>query len=279
MKDQKAPGPNTATKGMIEELFDGAAPIYDCAGPSLFTRFGVRLAESLPLCSGMRVLDVATGKGAVLLPAARRVGPAGLATGVDLSGAILREAGRAARAAGLDNVELRRMDAEHLELPDQAFDAVTCGLSLFLMPDIGAALREMLRVCRPGGCVGVSFFDRTPPPFDPGWPVLLRQFREYGKGVLMPQPVVHSPDEVTAMLTGAGFRAAAARSETDGVVFATLEDWWLFQFTVGTRLTIESMDEETRARFKEEYLGRLRPLLSPDGFHVSVAVVYAVARR
>ncbi len=264
---------------MIEQLFNGAADIYDCTGPGIFTRFGARLAEHVPLAPGMKVLDVATGKGAVLLPAARQVGPAGHVTGVDLSARILAEADRAVRAAGLDNVDLRRMDAEHLDFPDQSFDAVTCALSLFLVPDIDAALREMHRVCRPGGSVGVSFFDRTPPAFDPGWPVLLRQFREYGKGVRMPQPVVYPPEEVAAMLTRTGLRAAAARSEACDLVYPTLEDWWGFQFTVGTRLTILSMDEETRAAFKEEYLGQLRPLLKPDGFHVSVAVVYAVARR
>ncbi len=279
MNDRKTPEPNIATKGMIEQLFDGAADIYDCTGPSIFTRFGVRLAEHLSLAPGMRILDVATGKGAVLLPMARQVGSAGHVTGVDLSGAILREADRAVCAAGLHNVDLCRMDAERLEFPDGSFDAVTCALSLFLVPDIDAALREMYRVCRPGGCVGVSFFDRTPPPFDPGWPILLRQFLEYGKGVRMPQPVVHPPEEVAAMLTRNGFHSAVAQSETNDIVYAALEDWWRFQFTVGTRLTIQSMDEETRARFKEEYLGKLRPMLKPDGFHVSVAVVYAVARR
>ncbi len=279
MKDRKAPEPQVATKSMIEQLFDGAAGLYDCAGPSLFAGFGAGLVDCMALAPGMKVLDVATGKGAVLLPMARLVGPAGHVTGVDLSGAIVREAERAARAAGLGNVDLRRMDAERLEFPDGSFDAVTCALSLFLMPDMDAALREMYRVCRPAGCVGVSFFDRTPPPFDPGWPLLLRQFQQYGKGVRMPQPVVYAPEEVAAMLARAGFQAAVTQSETSDIVYATLEDWWLFQQTVGTRLTIQSMDEETRAAFKEEYLAKLRPMLKPDGFHVSVAVVYAVAWR
>jgi ubiquinone/menaquinone biosynthesis C-methylase UbiE len=80
-------------------------------------------------------------------------------SGIDLSGAILQEAQRAVRKAGLTNVELRKMDAEHLEFPDQAFDVVTCAFALFLFPNIEAALREMYRVCKPGGYVGVSIFD------------------------------------------------------------------------------------------------------------------------
>ena len=279
MNDKKKPAPKITTKAMIEQLFDDAAATYDQAGPSLFTRFGARLAEHMPLTPGMTILDVATGKGALTLPCARKVGPHGRVTGVDLSGTILKEADSAVCASGLTNVELCRMDAEHLEFPDQAFDAVTCAFSLFLFPDLDAALREMYRVCKPGGSVGVSIFDKTPPPFDPGWPILLKQFRDYGRGVVMPQQVAYSPPEVEAVLASAGFRSIATHSETNDIVFATLEDWWDFQFTVGTRLTIESMDEETRRRFKDEYLGRLRPLLAKDGLHVSVGVVYAVARR
>lgn len=279
MSERKAPGPGVATRAMIEQLYDGAAELYDRTGPGIFARFGARLVEHMPLAQGMKVLDVATGKGAVLLPAARLVGPAGHVTGVDLSGRILGEAERAVRGAGLGNVDLRRMDAERLDFPDGSFDAVTCALSLFMVPDIDAALREMRRVCRPGGSVGVSFFDRTPPAFDPGWPILLRQFLDYGGGVRMPQPVVHPPEGVAAMLTGAGLRDAAAQSEKYDIAYDTLEDWWGFQLTVGTRLTILSMDEQRRAAFKQEYLGKLRPMLKPDGFHVWVAVVYAVARR
>jgi ubiquinone/menaquinone biosynthesis C-methylase UbiE len=278
MKDKK-PEPKIATKSMIEQLFDGAAGLYDDTGPRIFARFGARLVEQMPLTPGMGILDVATGKGAVLVPMARHVGSEGRVTGVDLSGSILQEANRAVSAAGLTNVELRKMDAEHLEFPDQAFDAVTCALSLFLCPDINAALRELYRVCKPGGYVGVSFFDKTPPPFEPGWPILLRQFMEYQRGVRMPQQVAYAPQEVEALLGNTGFRSVATRSEVNDIVYATLEDWWRFQFTVGTRLTILGMDEDTRARFKDEYFLKLRSLLAQDGLHISVAVVYAVAQR
>jgi ubiquinone/menaquinone biosynthesis C-methylase UbiE len=60
---------------MIEELFDGAAGAYDRTGPSVFTEFGARLVEQMPFEAGARVLDVATGTGAVLLPAAHRSSP------------------------------------------------------------------------------------------------------------------------------------------------------------------------------------------------------------
>jgi ubiquinone/menaquinone biosynthesis C-methylase UbiE len=171
------------------------------------------------------------------------------------------------------------MDAEHLEFPDQAFDVVTCAFSIFLFPNIEAALREMYRVCKPGGYVGVSIFDKTPPPFNPGLPMLIQQFMAYRRGVLMPQPIAYAPEEVEALLSRFDFRSIETYSETNDIIYASVEDWWEFQLTIGPRLSILGMDEETRARFKEEHLAKLRPLLVQDGLHISVAVVYAVAQR
>jgi len=273
------PEPIVATKRTIEQMFDGAAISYDRVGPSIFTRFGSRLVEYISLAPGSRVLDIATGKGAVLLPAARCVGSEGHVTGIDISNGILQEGERAALKEGLHNVELRKMDAEHLEFPDQTFDVVTCAFALFLFPDMEAALREMYRVCKPGGCVGVTLFDKTPPPMNPGWPILMQLFMAYRMGVQMPQQLAYAPQEVNALLSRFGFHSIETHSETNDIVYANLEDWWEFQLTLGPRASIMSMNEEMRARFKQEYLDKLRPMLRQDGLHQSVAIVYAMAKR
>ena len=273
------PGPMVATKEIIEQIFDASATSYDRRGPSLFAQFGAGLVAQMPLIPGARVLDVATGTGAVLLPAARRLGLEGRVTGVDLSSGILQEAERAARAEGLTNVELCKMDGEHLEFPDQTFDVVLCAFAIFLFPDQEAALREMHRVLRPGGYVGISVFGKTPPAFNPGWPFLFQQFEAYHVGVRMPQPIAYAPEETEALLSRVGFRSIETCSETSDVVYASEEDWWEFLLTLGPRPTILGMDDETRARFKEEYLGRLRPLFREDGLHLPVPVVYAKAQR
>lgn len=272
-------GLTIATKPMIEQMFDEAAASYDCTGPSIFSRFGERLAERMPLTPSMRVLDVATGTGAVLLPIARRLGPEGHVTGIDLSSEILQEAERAVHTAGLTNVELLKMDAENLEYPDNSFDIVTCAFSLFLFPNMESALSEMHRVCKPDGYIGVSIFDKTPTPFDPGWPILFEQILSFQKGVLMPQPISYAPDELVALLSRFGFHSTETHSEMNDIIYTSIEDWWRFQLTLGPRLTILGMDEETRARFKDEYFSKLRPLLRQDGLHLAVAVVYAVTQR
>lgn len=268
-----------ATKVMIEQMFDEAADLYDCTGPSIFSRFGERLAQSVPLAPSKRVLDVATGTGAVLLPIARRLGPESLVTGIDLSGKIIKKAEHAAHAAGLTNVELLKMDAESLDYPDNFFDIVTCGFSLFLFPKMESVLREIHRVLKPDGCIGVSIFDKTPAPFDPGWPILFDQIVSSQTGVIMPQPITYAPDEMEALLNRFGFHSAEAHSEMNNIIYKSLEDWWGFQLTLGPRLTILGMDEQARAKFKDDYFSKLRPLLRQDGLHLAVAVVYATAKR
>jgi ubiquinone/menaquinone biosynthesis C-methylase UbiE len=273
------PEPTILTKRMIEQIFDDTATSYDRVGPRFFSQFGERLLEQIPLARGARVLDVATGKGAVLLPAARRVGSEGQVTGIDLSGEILKEAERVVRADGLTNVELRKMDAEHLEFPDHAFDVVTCGFALFLFPDMEAALREMYRVCKPGGYVAMTHFNKTPPPFDPGMSIAMQQAMAYGVTVHLPPQVAYTPQEVEALLSRFGFHSIKTHSETNDIVYASAEDWWAFILTLPPRATFLGMSEEMRSRFKDEYLGKLRARFLEDGLHISLGVVYTLAKR
>jgi O-methyltransferase/aklanonic acid methyltransferase len=268
-----------ATKPLIEQIFNDAAESYDNVGPSIFAQFGERLVEHMHLAPGMRVLDVATGKGAVLIPAAHRVGPEGRVIGIDLSEAILQEAQHAVRMEGLTNVELHKMDAEHLEFPDQSFDAVTCAFALFFFPDIEVALREMYRVCKPGGCLAITYFNKTPPPFSPGFPILIQQLMAYGVAVQTPQPLSYTPQEVEALLNRSGFPSTEIYNEINDIVYKSGEEWWSFLLTLASRASIMGMDEEIRARFKEEYLAKLHPMSEQDVLHMSLGIIYALAKR
>ncbi len=271
--------PLIANKQLIEESFDGAAEQYDRAGPAIFRRLGARLVERVGIAPGMRVLDVATGNGAVLLAAAQRVGPSGQVFGVDLSNEMLGQTDAAARALGLSNVQLGRMDAESLEFADGSFDAVTCAFSVFFFPAMEIGLREMCRVCGPGGRVGISVWSKTPPPFDPAWKLFADQVRKYGVEVRMPQRVAYSPQDVESLMRAAGFADIQLATETTELVYPNEEDWWSFQLTNGSRAAILRMPSETQAKFKEEYLAQLRPLFRADGLHLPAAAIFAVGSR
>ena len=266
-----------ATKQNIAQAFDENAATYDRVGPAIYEPFGKLLVDWLPLKPGATMLDVATGAGAVLLPAARLLGSEGHVTGIDLSDGLLRQAEALARSEGLANVELRRMDAEHLEFQDQTFDFVTCAFSLQFFPNLEAALHEMHRVCKPGGWLGLTVFDRTPPPFDPLFPTAMQQFAEYqGKLCIPPHAMPFASEELEGFLKPHGWQSIGTRSEKVTFVYTSEEDIWAF---VPLQFVLMDADRGARAEFKEEFLARLRPLFHPDGLHVSTAVAYAKGQR
>jgi SAM-dependent methyltransferase len=110
------------------------------------------LCEALDLRAGQRVLDVATGNGNTALAAARRSCEA---VGIDYVPALLERARARAAADGLA-VEFADGDAEAIPFPDASFDAVTSTLGAMFTADQEQAAAELLRVCRPGGKIGMA---------------------------------------------------------------------------------------------------------------------------
>ena len=113
---------------------------------------GEELCEAVDLRSGERVLDVAAGNGNVALAAARR-GCDVVAT--DYVPALLERARERAAAERL-LMELREADAEALPFPDGSFDAVVSTFGVMFTPDQERAAAELMRVCRPGGRIGLA---------------------------------------------------------------------------------------------------------------------------
>jgi ubiquinone/menaquinone biosynthesis C-methylase UbiE len=113
---------------------------------------GEELCEALDVRAGHRVLDVAAGNGNVSLAAARR-GCEVVAT--DYVPALLERARERAAAERLD-IEFREADAEALPFADGAFDAVVSTFGVMFTPDQERAAAELMRVCRPGGRIGLA---------------------------------------------------------------------------------------------------------------------------
>ena len=105
---------------------------------------------------GERVLDLGSGGGIDVILSARRVGPTGRAIGLDMTDEMLELAVRNAAEAGVDNVEFVRGTIEAIPLPTASVDVVISNCVINLAADKAAVLREIARVLRPGGRVGVS---------------------------------------------------------------------------------------------------------------------------
>ena len=97
-------------------------------------------------------LDVACGPGLVAL---RLAGRAGAVTGIDATPAMIERARELAAARGILNVDWRVGSAYELPFPDAAFDVATCRFAFHHLEDPACALREMIRVVRPGGSIVV----------------------------------------------------------------------------------------------------------------------------
>jgi ubiquinone/menaquinone biosynthesis C-methylase UbiE len=105
---------------------------------------------------GETVLDLGSGGGIDVLLSARRVGPEGMAYGLDMTDEMLKLANRNKAAAGLHNVEFLKGFIEEVPLPDEAVDVVISNCVINLAADKNAVFAEMHRVLRRGGRIGIT---------------------------------------------------------------------------------------------------------------------------
>jgi SAM-dependent methyltransferase len=108
------------------------------------------------LHEGERVLDLGSGGGIDVLLSARRVGPSGRAFGLDMTDEMLALAQRNAAEAGATNVEFLKGNIEAIPLPAASIDVVISNCVVNLAADKPAVFREIARVLRPGGRVGIT---------------------------------------------------------------------------------------------------------------------------
>jgi ubiquinone/menaquinone biosynthesis C-methylase UbiE len=120
-----------------------------------------RLCAGLLIPAGARVLDIGCGTGHAAIAAARR---RAVVTGIDINEESLSRARLRAEAEALDGIDFIRADAAAMPFPDANFDFVVSSLGLVFLPDQEGAARELARVVRPGGAVGLTAYTRQSIP-------------------------------------------------------------------------------------------------------------------
>ena len=136
------------------------------------------MIEAIHPQPGHRLLELAAGLGDTGLLAAERVRPGGSVTITDGANAMVQAATEHAAEVGADNVEVRQMQAEWIDLPTASVDGVLCRFGYMLLVDPEAALRETRRVLKPGGRVAFAVWDR--PERNPWASVMGRTIVEQG---------------------------------------------------------------------------------------------------
>jgi len=203
------------------------------------TIVGERLCESVDLRAGQRVLDIATGSGNTALAAARRYCEV---TGVDFVPSLLDRARERAAAERLD-IDFREADAESLPFPDASFDVILSTFGVMFAPDQARAASELLRVCRPGGKIGLTTWppqgfifelQRTSARYSPAPP---NGFQS---------PILWGTEKRLRELLGRGVTSLSLTRLTLIMRHSSIEEWLRFtrSYFGPVRQLVESLDAE-----------------------------------
>lgn len=147
-RSSSAPSLN-AIKGRQQQTWGSAD--YTQIG-SMLVLMSEQLCEAVDLQAGQTVLDVAGGTGNASLAAARRFGEV---TCTDYVPELLGRTRQRAEAEGLP-MAIQEADAENLPFADASFDVVLSAIGAMFAPDQEQVARELLRVCRPSGKIGMA---------------------------------------------------------------------------------------------------------------------------
>jgi ubiquinone/menaquinone biosynthesis C-methylase UbiE len=235
---------------------------------------------------GERFLDVAAGPGGLCLPAAH-LGADVLAT--DWSPAMIERFEARVRAEGLSKAEGSVMDCHALDLPDDSFDVSGSQFGVMLVPDQPRALREMVRVTKPGGRVLVIAYG---PPEE-------LEFLQFFIGALKavapefpglpddPPPLefqVSDPEVLRQRLTDAGLRDVRVERTAERPAFSSgqeMWDWVLYGNPIpGSVITDLKLTEEQQQRLRQILDGMLRERAGGNGrAAVANAVNIGIGRK
>ncbi len=271
-------------KDSVIGMFDRAAPIYGQVGIQQFTYFGNWLVEQLEVPAGAQVLDVATGRGAILFPLAEKVGASGHVLGIDLAPTMVAETAAEITRRGLTQAEVRVMDGDKVDFPPQSFDLITCGFALHFL-DYEHTLPKLRTMLKPDGVFAAIT------PFVPRdenlarWKWLFELTRAvFPEGFVPPSAwiapnKISTPELIGAALKDAGFSNVQTQEHTATLYFRDEDDWWDWEWSQGSRFWLEGMSPEGLERFKRESFGHLRGMQTADGIPSTMGVVMAVGHK
>lgn len=254
------------SKAKSAQLWSQIAPDFDQIGPPFFAQTGRRLVELLAIGEGEFVLDVASGRGATLFPAAEKVGENGRVIGTDLAAGMLHTL-----VTDKQPIDLVQMDGEYLAFASAAFDVVLCGHAIFYFPQ---ALTQFGRILRLGGRLGLTIVAAG--TFDWLWQ-LLASFLPAEDWPPTDKAAIDTPPGLQQRLAQAGFEQIEVVAETAVYIYANEETWWQNLWALGTRRTLAEMEPAMRQDFQTALYQKLQDFKQPDGVHIPCRTLLATA--
>jgi SAM-dependent methyltransferase len=238
-----------------------AAEVYEeMFVPALFRDAAEGLVTAADIRPDQQVLDVGCGTGIVARLAAERLGQGGRVAGLDLNEGMLAVARRIA-----PDVEWREGDATSLPFPDDTFDIVLSQFALMFFTDQERAIREMVRVTRPGGRILVSIWDglERNPVFADLSDIAEARFGEDVAVVLRAPFSLGDPEPMLAAFRQAGATTPEVRTVPHVGRFPSVRSW-LYMEAKGSPIG-SILDEEALESFLDELEPRFAHVADHDG--------------
>lgn len=260
----------------------GSAPFWEKHREvirQMFAPVTQALAEEGRIESGQVVLDVATGPGEPALSLSELVGPGGKILGVDAIPEMVEGARRAAERLGTRNVQFEAAFADRLPFPDHFFDAVISRFGVMFFPRPVEAIREMLRVLKPGARMALAawhFAERNPfhyslaqvidrhIPSPPLAPDALDAFRFASQGKLL------------AILEGAGVAGVGERLLRFTIEAPVpVEEFWKLRLEMSEKLRekVATLSKEQMIEVKGEAIEALSEFATERGLSFPAEVL------
>lgn len=269
-----------ALKALYVNIFNTVAAGYDSPALRFFPFSADKLVNLLQPRHGDKLLDVATGTGAVAVACGQAVGHSGRVMAIDLSTSMLDRAEANIRKMALNNVDLYEMDAANPEFRNDYFDATLCGFALFFLPDMLDALRRWQRVTKPGGQILFSSF--AEPAFQPMRELLFDDLEACGatlpKGRVFGSDRLNQAAACEQLMREAGLEDVEVSEAQLGYHLRNADDWWEIVWNSGMRGLLELLPVEARADFQRQHLAHIAELADDNGIWLDCAVLFSRGR-
>ncbi|HVF91581.1 MAG TPA: methyltransferase domain-containing protein [Blastocatellia bacterium] len=252
---------------------------------SMFEPITSALLGEAGVSKGDSVLDVAGGTGQPSIAIAEVVGPSGEVVCTDAVAEMVRAAEEEARRLGLRNIRFRQCPADSLPFKDDEFDLSVSRLGLMFFPQPVAALKEMLRVIRPGGRVALAVWAGR--EFNPFFRVVSEVISRYTE----PEPEepdapgafrFEAPGAVSNLLRQAGAREVVEREFDFHIEAAvTLKDFWRVRSELSDTLRekMGRLSREELSRATEEISSAMRSYFPDDRMKIPARVIVATGAK
>jgi len=247
------------------------------------SRFSVFCADWLVAhlhpASGDKILDVFTGTGALALAASQAVGPAGRVIAIDTAESLLARLESKISKFGIANIDVHTMDAAHLDFRRDYFQHTACSLGLFWLSDPRAALREWVRVTRPGGSLSLAVF--APQVFQPQLGLLQQRIAQVSGSLdtAISWEQASRREALLVFLRDAGLVDVTVQEEQLGYHLRDAQEWWEVVWHSSLRMLVEQVPEAQRDQLRTEHLAEVATLATADGLWLDVPVLFAQGHK